>query len=456
MPSVSIIIRTKNEERWIGTCLKEVFNQSYNDFEVIIIDNNSTDQTIKIAKSYPTQIFNIDEFLPGRAINLGVSKSKGEIIIILSGHCIPVNNIWLQTLIHDLENPKVAGVYGRQEPMSFSSDSDKRDLITVFGLDKKVQKKDPFFHNANSAVKKNFLEKFPFDEKVTNVEDRVWGMEVIKAGYEIVYEPLASVYHFHGINQNMDPNRTRNVVRILESIYKSDINEKTQYLNPFDSSSLKITAFIPSIGDLEMCENKPFIHYTIKRALESKHIDRVIVLTDNKNTANICKELGAEVPFLRPSSLSSSISSIQDVLKFGILKLREMNHDTDLCVVLYKNYPFRPLGFIDDLIERFCREGADCMLPMKDEGRAIWKKSEDDIQTINPFMPRDLKKDQFFVSHFGLCFVTHTKFILDGSLGLDKKVYSYPLFDTLSSLEIRDNETILNISSLLKVYMQEE
>ena len=56
MPSVSIIIRTKNEERWIGTCLKEVFNQSYNDFEVIIIDNNSTDQTIKIAKSYPTQI----------------------------------------------------------------------------------------------------------------------------------------------------------------------------------------------------------------------------------------------------------------------------------------------------------------------------------------------------------------------------------------------------------------
>ena len=126
MPSVSIIIRTKNEERWIGTCLKEVFNQSYNDFEVIIIDNNSTDQTIKIAKSYPTQIFNIDEFLPGRAINLGVSKSKGEIIIILSGHCIPVNNIWLQTLIHDLENPKVAGVYGRQEPMSLSSDSDKR------------------------------------------------------------------------------------------------------------------------------------------------------------------------------------------------------------------------------------------------------------------------------------------------------------------------------------------
>ena len=43
-------------------------------------------------------------------------------------------------------------------------------------------------------------------------------MEVIKAGYQIIYEPSASVYHYHGINQNMDPIRSRNVVRILEEI----------------------------------------------------------------------------------------------------------------------------------------------------------------------------------------------------------------------------------------------
>ena len=93
------------------------------------------------------------------------------------------------------------------------------------------------------------------------------------------------------------------------------------------------------------------------------------------------------------------------------------------------------------------------MLPMKDEGRAIWKKSNDNVQTINPFMPRSLKKDQFLVSHFGLGFVTHANFVMDGSLGLDKKVYSYPLYDTFSSLEIRDMETISTISSLLKKFI---
>lgn len=453
MPKVSIIIRTKNEERWISSCLKGIFAQTYKDFEVILIDNESTDQTIYKAKKFPIKVLGINNFLPGRAINLGVSNSQGEIIVILSGHCIPVDNNWLENLINDLDDTEVAGVYGRQEPMSFSSDSDKRDLITVFGLDKKIQKKDPFFHNANSAVRKNFLDKFPFDENVTNVEDRVWGMEVIKAGYKIIYEPSASVFHFHGINQNMDQSRTRNVVRILETIYTSDKSNNSNYINPYSAASLEVTAFIPSIGDMEMCNDKPFVYYTIKRALESKYINRVIVLTDNQKTATICQDLGAEVPFLRPSKLSSEVSSIQDVLKYAIIKLRETNYYPDLGVVLYKSYPFRSQGFLDDLIERFVREGADCMLPMKDEARAIWKKSKDDFQTINPFMPRDLKKDQFLVSHFGLGFVTHSNYIENGSLGLDKKVFSYPLNDSLSSIEVRDQNTISKFSAFLEQFM---
>ena len=169
MIKVSIIIRTKNEERWITSCLKQVFNQSYKNFEVLIIDNDSTDLTIKKSQTFPVKIFKIKNFTPGRAINLGISKSKGEIIVILSGHCIPVNDKWLENIIFDLSDPEVAGIYGRQEPMSFSSDNDKRDLINVFGLDKKIQRKDPFFHNANSALRKKFLEKFPFNEKVSNV-----------------------------------------------------------------------------------------------------------------------------------------------------------------------------------------------------------------------------------------------------------------------------------------------
>ena len=61
-----IIIRTKNEDRWLKATLKKIFSQKYKNFLVAIVDNNSTDRTIEIAKRYKTKIFKIKNlFLKG-------------------------------------------------------------------------------------------------------------------------------------------------------------------------------------------------------------------------------------------------------------------------------------------------------------------------------------------------------------------------------------------------------
>ena len=53
---ISIIIRTKNEERWIESCLEKIYDQKKVKFEIIIVDNHSTDKTVqvvsKISKYY--------------------------------------------------------------------------------------------------------------------------------------------------------------------------------------------------------------------------------------------------------------------------------------------------------------------------------------------------------------------------------------------------------------------
>ena len=101
---VSIIIRTKNEERWISSCLDAVYSQNYKSFEVIVVDNESTDKTIEKVRQYPVKkIVTIADYLPGKSLNLGIEQSKGEYIVCLSAHCIPAENTWLASLVKALE-----------------------------------------------------------------------------------------------------------------------------------------------------------------------------------------------------------------------------------------------------------------------------------------------------------------------------------------------------------------
>ena len=142
---VSIIVRSKNEENWIGDCLHAIRNQSYKNIEIILVDNMSDDKTVAKALEYDIHLVEIDKFLPGKAINDGIRASKGEYIVCISAHCIPTDKTWLENLMSPLSDEKIVGVYGRQLPMNFTSALDKRDLAIVFGLDSRVQTKDGFF-----------------------------------------------------------------------------------------------------------------------------------------------------------------------------------------------------------------------------------------------------------------------------------------------------------------------
>ena len=220
---ISVIIRSKNEERWMRRCLEAVTRQDCDGLEVVVVDNNSRDRTLEIAGDFGCKIVTIDdrEFTYGRALNVGIRACAGDLVAILSAHCVPLTDKWLARMALDLADPDVAAVYGRQEPLPDSDAFDKRDLWTVFGLERKVQTRDFFFHNANSMLRRAVWESLPFDEQINGVEDRDWAKKVIERGLKIVYEPQASVYHFHGIHHAGDRARAERVVRVIEFINNS-------------------------------------------------------------------------------------------------------------------------------------------------------------------------------------------------------------------------------------------
>lgn len=231
---ISIVIRGKNEEDWLGLCLKSISNQSYKNFEVIYVDNNSLDASPDIAKEYSfTKIKKIKKFLPGNAINVGIRESKGKYIVILSAHCIPCNKDWLSQLYSSIKDNNIAGVYGRQLPLQCTSSDDARDLLVTFGNEDRIQSKDPFFHNANSIIKRSVWNKINFDDEITNIEDRDWAKKVFDLGYKIKYDSIASVYHFHGLHQhnNHESFRAAAVNNLIQKINKDEHHPLPEWLD---------------------------------------------------------------------------------------------------------------------------------------------------------------------------------------------------------------------------------
>lgn len=217
---ISVVIRTKNEETWIGRCLSAVAAQNYPEFEVILVDNDSTDRTLEIVSGYECKLVKISDqdFSFGRSLNWGIRAAKGPFVAMISGHCVPVNDRWLLNLQAAFSGEDVAGVYGRQVPLPDTRADDKRDLWTTFGIEPRIQKRDFFFHNANSMIRKDIWDQVPFDEEISGVEDREWGREMIGRGYQIAYEPAASVYHYHGIHHGRNLERSTRVARVIELI----------------------------------------------------------------------------------------------------------------------------------------------------------------------------------------------------------------------------------------------
>lgn len=80
-PLVSVIIPTRNSARTLDKCLKSIQDQTYPNIEIILVDNNSTDNTKEIAKKYTNKVYNKG---PERSAqrNYGAKKAKGEYLLI--------------------------------------------------------------------------------------------------------------------------------------------------------------------------------------------------------------------------------------------------------------------------------------------------------------------------------------------------------------------------------------
>lgn len=446
---ISIIIRAKNEEQWIGQCLKRILAQTMQDYEVVLVDNNSRDRTVPKALSImpDLKVVTIDEYLPGKALNLGVRHSTGDLAACLSAHCLPLHEDWLEMLARNLENPQVAGVYGRQSPMNFTPAPDKRDLINTFGLDPRIQWKDSFFHNANSMIRRSVWEEIPFDETMSNIEDRYWAQCVQKAGYAVAYEPEAPVSHHHGIYQNGHEGRCKGVVQILENMFE-DLEEKERLPTPnSDEFDLVGVVAVETRGASDSVFAHELLEHTLASLRESRHLTEIIFAVDDPDLGARYDIEGVRV-LLRPAELSAYGVRGDAVLRHILEVLEQEGRYPDLIAPLEITYPMRPPGIVDHLIETLFVQGLDTVITGFAEYRPCWIKENDQLVQISSTDRPRREREPLLVGLPNLGCVTRPHCLRQGSR-IGRNVGVVEVHNPLYTLEIRSVTDIERYRRLL-------
>lgn len=197
----SVIIRTFNEQKYLDQLLELVFSQKCEtvELEVVIVDSGSTDSTLDIAAKYPCKITHIDkaDFTFGRSLNVGCEFSKGDFLIFVSGHCLPVDHYWIDELVKPLIEGVADYSYGRQEGRDSTKFSEYQHFEKCFPAYDKVPQEGFFCNNANAAVTRKSWQKYKFNEELTGLEDMYLAKQLVSAGGKVAYASKASVHHIH-------------------------------------------------------------------------------------------------------------------------------------------------------------------------------------------------------------------------------------------------------------------
>lgn len=236
--TVSVIVRTKNEEATIRQTLELITSQTRKPDEIILVDNNSQDRTQAIAKKFGCKIVNIDtpKYNHAFACNEGMRNSSGDIVVFTNGHSKPVSDKWLESGLLHFDDKKIAGVFGSE---SFTKETTKIDKIGrriaelyYPGLKGKHVYDKPsimigpgFLATISAAIRRDLWKTHPFSEEIATSgagEDTEWGFYFLRKGFKVIVDPEFSVYHFHQVS--------------LTKFFKRNINFYYSYFLAFQKS----------------------------------------------------------------------------------------------------------------------------------------------------------------------------------------------------------------------------
>jgi glycosyltransferase involved in cell wall biosynthesis len=183
-PGVTVVIRNRNEGRALRRVLLALSRQTL-PFELVIVDNESTDGSASLYAEYGARVVNISaaEFTYGRALNLGIAAASSELVLLLSAHSIPIGRTFLEDCVRSFSDPGVAAVMCLEVDRA----TEWLEECRLVGPISCADILSANIGNRAAAIRRDVWSKYPYDEEIEAAEDLLWCLRVINdGGYAVV------------------------------------------------------------------------------------------------------------------------------------------------------------------------------------------------------------------------------------------------------------------------------
>jgi CMP-N,N'-diacetyllegionaminic acid synthase len=210
----------------------------------------------------------------------------------------------------------------------------------------------------------------------------------------------------------------------------------------------KILAVIPARGgsktlpkkNIKILDGKPLIGWTIEQALGSNYLDKIVVSTDCEEIASVARELGAEVPFLRPAEIAQDTTSHIGPITHALGKLPGY----DLVIMLQPTSPLRLSSDIDSALEKFISDECKTLVSVTEADQPpFWMYTvNNNSKTMSPLIKGEFYKRRqdmpvVYVLN-GSIYIADVPWFLEKQTFLDEYTSPY-IMPKVRSFDIDDN-----------------
>lgn len=408
MPLVTVYVTNYNYGKFIEQALESIYNQTFQDFELIIVDDGSTDNSKEIIESYATKEKTSVIFQKNKGLNvtnnIALKASKGKYIMRLDADDYLVESA-LEQMVAELEGNDELGLVF---PNYYLVDEENIKLAEIkrFNFDEEVSLYDLPAHGAVTMIRVDFLKSLGGYDESYKCQDgyELWIKFITKYKVSNVSEPLF-YYRQHGDNLTSNENKilgTRMKIKEDFTVKKNINMPNSVAIIPVRGQKLnnEYLAYT-KLGEFSFLEIK------INSVLESSLISKAVVTSHDQSILDfVSKKYSGNsdvITIKRPKEFARMNTSLNKTI--DLVLTNEALVDMEGLAVLPIEYPFLKSKDIDDAIRTAEIFKADTILSVRSDSSTFYQHhGKGLVPILNQGQFTKLERDDLFKATGGVTY----------------------------------------------------